>query len=171
MTETRKTIVMFIAIVFLLVLVTVPAVILSSCQTSLKTISQPSKKPYNLSEIPLEDLDRINCFLEAESRFENLTRYQCEDVRSCVFDPSQYERVPDCYFKRDFLGYELLESSLQPNKELYRLKRSDIANATYLEPIENLILTVEYLSDNIIHVKVRNTLQIFYEIIEYNESN
>lgn len=116
----------------------------------------PSKKPFDLTQITSEERNRINCFLEAESRFENLTQYQCEQVRSCTYQWSSYERVPDCFFKRDVLGYELVAAPVSTaNTDTYYLRRSRLGNSTYLEVIDNLTLVVEYLSNNIVHVKVR----------------
>lgn len=150
-----------LGIIVIAVVVVVPVVLATTGESSSKkddtliTDFIPPKEPFDLSKITMEERNRINCFLEQESRFENLTRYQCEEVRSCTFRPSKYERVPDCFFKRDVLGYELDGNpSIDANTESYKLKRSSKGNATYLEVIENLKLSVEYLGNNVVHVKV-----------------
>ena len=114
----------------------------------------PPKKDFDLSKITMEDRNRIDCFLEYESRYENLTRHQCETVRSCVFQPTEYRRVPDCFFKRERLGYELTEAVYGDNTEKYTLKRSQIGNSTFKDAIENLVVRVEYLSNNVLNVRV-----------------
>ena len=119
----------------------------------------PPKKDFDLSKITMEDRNRIDCFLEYESPYENLTRYQCEQVRSCTWRPTEYRRVPDCYFKRELLGYELADAVYGENTEKFRLRRSHVGNSTYLDAIEFLSVQVEYLSDNIIHVKVSYLVQ------------
>jgi len=96
---------------------------------------------------------RINCFLEEESRFENLTRFQCKS-RGCIYAESEYERVPTCYFDRENLGY-ILDEALLPNKSSYKLKLKDSQKVPYMGAIQNLNFIIEYLDSNIINIKVR----------------
>lgn len=112
----------------------------------------PTKKPYDPSALSEQDKSRIDCFLEAESRFENLTKFQCEEVRGCIYSPLGYERVPDCFFNRTKLGYTA--ESINQEKEEYFLKKSPLVKSPYLEEIKNLKLTVEYLGQNLVHVKI-----------------
>lgn len=159
LTRNYKLGIMVAMIMFLIiVIIVVPTSLVASWVTSDKIRSNTivNKKSFKLDEIPTEELNRINCFLEGESRFENLTRYQCEGVRSCTFRPSEYERVPDCFFKRELLGYELVDAASTDNTETYRLRRSTKGNATYLEPVDNLVMTVEFLGDNVVHVKIED---------------
>lgn len=163
--KSRYILLMLIGIAAVIAMVAVPVVLVRKKVgvpvTYVDPDKIPTKIPFDLSKISMEDRNRINCFLESESRYENLTRYQCETVRSCTFKPIEYDRVPDCYFRRELLGYELIQFNSQDNVESYHLRRSKIGNATYLEPIEYLILTVEYLSNNMIHLKVRDIFQIY----------
>lgn len=146
-----------IALVMLIVVVIVPVIIATTSKSSSKTDPtdpKPQKKPFDLDKISLEDRNRIDCFLEARSQFENLTQYQCEQVRGCVYKYSEYERVPDCYFKRE-VGYELESTFLSTdNREIHYLKMSDQAMPPFAGAIQNLVLEVEYLENNIIHIKV-----------------
>lgn len=125
----------------------------------------PPKKDFDLSKITMEDRNRIDCFLEYESQYENLTRHQCESVRSCTFQPTEYRRVPDCFFKRQLLGYELVEAAYGDYIEKFTLRRSRAGNSTYQDAIEYLSVQVEYLQDNILHVKVLKT-RVFKEFIK-----
>lgn len=116
--------------------------------------TRPTKLPYNPDNIPEDEKSRINCFLEEESRFETLTKYQCEEVRGCIYQPSKYDRVPTCFYNRTNLGYELVSQQNGQNSDEFLLKKSDRVKAPYLETIENLKLTVEYLQENVLHLKV-----------------
>ena len=118
------------------------------------TTPKVTKLPYDPSKLTDEEKSRINCFLEEQSRFENLTKYQCEEVRSCIYDPSNYDKVPTCYFDREKLGYSLEDQEDEDDKEVYHLKKDKAVKAPYLGAIEELTLTVEYLGENIIRVKV-----------------
>ena len=108
------------------------------------------KKPFDPAQMNDDEKSRINCFLEEESKFENLTEYSCME-RGCVYKPSEYERVPTCYFNRTSIGYAL-ESQLNDNE--FILKRDSNAKLPYIAAIEDLRLDVEYLGDSIVHVKV-----------------
>lgn len=161
-------------IVFIVVIVVaiIPVVIVTTTPKNKSTTTSPTtslssttlpattpattKKPYNPSVLTDEQKSRINCFLEEESRFEKLTKYQCEVVRGCIYEPSDYERVPFCFYDRKKLGYELVKQSVNDkNTEVYDLKRSNLVKAPYLEEIKNLKLKVEYLGENVVHVKVQ----------------
>lgn len=107
------------------------------------------KKPFDPTQLNNDEKSRINCFLEEESEFENLTQYLCEE-RGCTYKPSEFERVPTCFFNRTNIGY-LLESQ---QKNEYKLKRDRKAKLPYIGSIENLNLDIEYLGDSIVHVKV-----------------
>ena len=113
------------------------------------------KEPYDPSKLSDEEKSRINCFLEEESPYEKLTEFQCVTVRGCIYKPSRYERVPTCFYNREKLGYKLSqEVSKSDSEEKYLLERSEEVKAPYLEEVKNLEFTVEYLENNIIHVKV-----------------
>jgi hypothetical protein len=171
----------FLVIVIVTVCVVVPVVLVttnSSKKDDKEEIIEekpPAKKPFDLDKISIQDRNRIDCFLEAESRFENLTRFQCEEVRSCIYKPSEYERVPDCYFDRESLGYELEYTVLQSdNMEIHYLKRSGLVNAPYADAIERLVLTVEYLERNVLHIKIEDRddasrYQVPYKLKEFRK--
>ena len=107
-----------------------------------------SKKPYDPSKLSEDEKSRVNCFLEEESRFEHLSQYKCES-RGCIYRPSDYERVPTCFFNSS-AGYLLDEQTADG----FVLIRDANVQAPFLRAIEKLNLTVEYLGNQIIHVKV-----------------
>jgi hypothetical protein len=151
----------FLSLIVVIIVVIIPVIIgvtgkpKDFPKTTTKAPTSPTKKPFNPDVLSFEQKSRINCFLEEESRFENLTKYQCETVRGCIYDPSEYDRVPNCYFNREKLGYELDQVVDESDtKSEYILKRSTNVQAPYLEEIQNLRLVVEYLENNIVHVKV-----------------
>jgi hypothetical protein len=112
--------------------------------------SQPSSQ--NIEHGPNTDKNmRINCFLEAESPFENLTRFACEK-RNCIYDPDTTNQiVPKCYFDAENLGYQLQNkiSDLE-----YDLVLGSKAKAPFPGQISNIKLKLEYLGTNIMRVQV-----------------
>jgi hypothetical protein len=110
----------------------------------------PNKLPYDVTKLSEDEKDRINCFLEEESIFETLTKYQCVEVRGCIYKESLYDRVPTCYFDRDNLGYKL--SSQQDNE--YKLERTGKAKAPYLGEIKNLLMKASYMTKGVTNIKV-----------------
>ena len=106
--------------------------------------------PFNPSTLKGNEASRIDCFLEAQSRFENLTKYACEK-RNCIYDPDvSHPKVPKCYFDRENLGYKLKEK-IDANK--FHLIQS--GKAPFFGVINDIQLNVEYYGNNIIRVKVR----------------
>ena len=140
--------VVLIAIIFLVV---IPVAIVASKNKD-NGGNGNGKKPFDPNSLPSDEKARINCFLEEESKFENLTQYACEQ-RGCIFKPSEYERVPTCFFDMKKLGYLL--ASQQPDIGEYNLKLKQNAKLPYISAIQNLRLSVEYLGNSIVHVKVK----------------
>lgn len=119
--------------------------------------NQPAsdKRPYNVTKLSNEEKSRINCFLEEESRFESLTQYQCEEVRGCIYRPSEYQKVPSCFYDREKLGYTLMSQTVTtPTTVTYELKINTDAKPPFLKGIENLRLDLEYINDFVVNVKV-----------------
>lgn len=153
--RTKIGIVVFLAAI-LVILVTIPIVILNYKTEPEKPAPpkpEPSKKPFDFTKLSEDEKSRVNCFLEEESKFEKLTKYQCE-LRGCIYKESEYERVPTCFFDRAKLGYSLDETALLQNKSSYKLKLSTAGKVPYLGAIEKLNFDVQYLGDNIINIKV-----------------
>jgi hypothetical protein len=155
--KTKIKLAIALSVLSIIVAVTVVSITVSanSSKTDKKPeeIVNPPKKPYDLSKLSENEKSRIDCFLEAQSKFENLTKYQCE-IRSCIYKPSEYDRVPDCYFDREKLGYKLTNTITDNKMELYKLTRDKTINSIYQRAIDELDLTVEYLGENMVHVKI-----------------
>ncbi len=154
------------SVIFLLLFVVaiIPVIVVYSNKASKseqpsppKTSEPPkiNKDPFDLSKLEPDEKDRINCFLEEESIFEKLTEYQCKEVRKCLYKESSMERVPTCYFDRQNLGYRLKGQG--PSENSYLLE-GDANKAPYLGTIKNVLLKASYLGNNIIRVKVIESL-------------
>ena len=115
------------------------------------TLATTTVKPFDVNELKGDEATRIDCFLDSQSRFENLTKYACEK-RNCIYDPNvSHPLVPKCYFDRENLGYRL-KKKLDKNEYLLTQK----GKAPFSGVIENIQLNVEYYCSNIIRVKVIN---------------
>ena len=119
----------------------------SSSKTSFNLLS--SKKPYDPSLLTDEEKSRINCFLEEESVFEDLNRLLCEK-RACIYIPSEYLKIPSCFFNNSFHGY----TSVHTDNNVYTLKRKNVLSP-FDGAIDDILLTVKYLDDETINVKVK----------------
>ncbi len=156
-----------VTVVVLALVIMIPVAISSGKKTP--DDDDGSKKPYDPSKLTDDEKSRINCFLEEESKFENLTRYSCEE-RGCIYNPSRYERVPTCYFNRTNLGY-FLDSQASPdnstNTTHYQLRLNPTVKQPYLGAVHNLNLAVEYLDyagSTIVHVKITDSDRERYEV-------
>ena len=57
-------------------------------------------------EVPSEaDLVKLDCFPEARSPQEQLTREKCES-RGCIYEPSDVAGVPDCFVDVESAGFD-----------------------------------------------------------------
>ena len=74
--------------------------------------------------------------------------------------------MPTCFFNRTYLGYEIVETSNVNFIQKSKMQRTNKqVKQPYLGGIDELTLTLEYLGENIIHVKVNNFLN---QIIDAN---
>ena len=119
--------------------------------TERTSTSTTTEKPFDPNDLKDDEASRIDCYLEAQSSFENLTKYACEK-RNCIYNPIvSHSKVPKCYFDRQNLGYTLD----QQNESSYWLKQS--GKAPFMGVIDRIALNVEYYGSNMIRVKVINT--------------
>ena len=132
------------------IVTTIITTITTTTDTTTTTI-----KTFNVNELKGDEATRIDCFLDAQSRFENLNKHTCEK-RNCIYDSNvSHPIVPKCYFDRKNLGYKL-EKKLGRNE--YLLTQS--GNAPFPGVINSIQLNVEYYCNNIIRVKVNNVFRI-----------
>ena len=104
--------------------------------------------------IPEEDLIKLDCFPEASSPQEELTWEKCEQ-RGCIYDPSDYEGVPDCYVDAESTGFEVVSAPtmLTSNVIEYILKPK-VSTGMFGEQFHNVSFKVESVSDQILHFSV-----------------
>ena len=129
--------------------------------TSTTNAPKPSKLPFDPTKLSNEEKSRIDCYFEAESQYEKLTKYSCES-RGCIYQPSAYEKVPDCFFNNTNLGYNI-DGNFDPKDKEFTLKRSS-GKTPFLGEIDQLKLTVSYLGENFINVKITDKNKERYEI-------
>ena len=104
--------------------------------------------------IPEEDLVKLDCFPEASSPQEELTQEKCEQ-RGCIYDPSDYDGVPDCYVDAESTGFEVVSAPtmLTSNVIEYILKPK-VSTGMFGEQFDNVSFKVESVSDQILHFSV-----------------
>lgn len=121
--------------------------------------SEFTEKPFDFNKLSEEEKGRIDCFLDAQSKFENLTEYACKK-RNCIYDPNvSHSKVPKCYFNRTYLGYKMS----QEIENSYILDRSG-AEPPFMGVIEKLKLDVEFSGTNMIRIKIYDPSHPRYEV-------
>lgn len=101
-----------------------------------------------------EDLVKIDCYPEAGSPQEELTREKCE-ARGCIYEPSIFDEVPACYVDVNSAGFELLSepSEVTTNVMEYFLRPKN-SQGMFGQQFENVSFKVEMLEDHILHFSV-----------------
>ncbi|CAF3661960.1 unnamed protein product [Adineta steineri] len=108
-------------------------------------------------------LGRIDCYPEAETKYSNFSKEACL-ARHCLFDDTVNLSGIPCYFQPNY-GYLLQgnEEQIENGKRL-RLKRNQAVTSPFPEPIENVILDVQYYTDDIIRFKLYDADHQRYEV-------
>ena len=100
------------------------------------------------------DLVKLDCYPEAGSPQEQLTRHKCE-ARGCIYEPSEYDGVPDCFVDVNSTGFELVSQPLvlmaSTTEYILRPKNSI---GMFGQQFENVSFKVERLSDYMLHFSV-----------------
>jgi hypothetical protein len=97
--------------------------------------------------------ERIDCYPDASSPFSGYSKEACL-ARSCLFDDTAPPGVFQCYLSPNY-GYILKQSPQQTELGLrLRLQRNQAVGSMFPEPIENVILDVEYYTNEIIRFKL-----------------
>jgi len=118
-----------------------------------------TEKPFDLSELSEEEKGRIDCFLDAQSKFENLTEYGCKK-RNCIYDSNvSHSKIPKCFFNRTYLGYRMT----QEIGNSYVLERRG-AEPPFMSGIEKIKVDVEFSGTNMLRVKV--SLHLIIKFLE-----
>jgi len=106
---------------------------------------------------------RIDCYPESESIYSNFSKQACLS-RNCLFDDNATSDKIQCYFRSNY-GYILQgnEQELKNGKRL-RLKRNKNVMSPFSESIENVLLDVEYYTNDIIRFKLYDGDNKRYEV-------
>lgn len=106
---------------------------------------------------------RIDCYPESESSYSNYSKESCL-ARHCFYDDQPTFSPIQCYLSQNY-GYILQETlSSTGNNLRYRLKRNEKISSPFPEPIDNVILEVQYYTNEIIRVKFTDADQQRYEV-------
>lgn len=107
--------------------------------------------------------DRTDCYPEAESQYSNFSKDACL-ARNCLFDDNATTIVRRCYLRPDY-GYHLLQTVQQTNTGFrFYLSRNQSIMSPFPEPIENVILEVQYYTNEIIRFKLYDADHQRYEV-------
>ncbi len=107
--------------------------------------------------------DRIDCYPEAEAKFSGFSKTACL-ARNCLFDDAAGPGGIPCYFPPNY-GYRLQGTEQQtPNGIRLRLKRNQAIKSPFPEPIENVLLDVQYYTNDIIRFKLCDADNQRYEV-------
>ena len=108
---------------------------------------------------------RIDCFPEAESKFSGYSKDACL-ARNCLFDDSANNGLIQCYLRPNY-GYQLNGvPQTTSNGMQFRLKRNQAVGSMFPEPIENVLLDVQYYSNDILRFKLTDADRERYEVNE-----
>ena len=96
---------------------------------------------------------RIDCFPEAETKFSSYSKENCLK-RQCLFDEWSPPGIVQCYLNPKY-GYLLKEDpQVLPNGIRLRLQRNQAVGSMFSDPIENVILDVQYYSNEIVRFQL-----------------
>ncbi len=107
--------------------------------------------------------DRIDCYPDAESKFATYSKENCL-ARHCLFDDAAGPGVTQCYLRPNY-GYQLQGGQQDtPNGIQLRLKRNQAVESLFAQPIENVLLDVQYYTNDIIRFKLYDADNQRYEV-------
>ncbi|CAF3886060.1 unnamed protein product [Rotaria sp. Silwood1] len=107
--------------------------------------------------------DRIDCYPEAEAKYSNFSKDACL-ARNCLFDDMADSSVIQCYLRPTY-GY-LLQQDVQQTATGIRLhlQRNQAIASPFPEPIENILLDVQYYTNDIVRFKLYDADNPRYEV-------
>lgn len=107
--------------------------------------------------------ERIDCYPEAESPYSGYSKQSCL-ARNCLFDDGAGPGIIQCYLSPNY-GYKL-QSPQEPlnNGIRLRLKRNQAVGSMFQSPIENVLLDVQYYTNDIIRFKLYDADNKRYEV-------
>ena len=121
----------------------------------------PDTGPTTPAPIPEEDLVKLNCFPEASSPQEELTEEKCEQ-RGCIYEPSDYDGVPDCYVDVESTGFEVVSApTMFTSNVIEYILKPKVSTGMFGEQFDNVSFKVESISDQILHFSVSIIFLLF----------
>ncbi|CAF1394494.1 unnamed protein product [Rotaria sordida] len=107
--------------------------------------------------------ERIDCYPELTSPFANYSKQSCL-ARNCLFDDGAGPGVIQCYLSPNY-GYILQGSAESITNGLrLKLKRNSAIGSMFQQPIENVLLDVQYYTTDIIRFKLYDADNKRYEV-------
>ncbi|CAF4266864.1 unnamed protein product [Rotaria sordida] len=107
--------------------------------------------------------DRIDCYPEAEAKYSNFSKDVCL-ARNCHFDDMADPSVIQCYLRPTY-GYLLQQDVQQTTTGIrLRLQRNQAIASPFPEPIENILLDVQYYTNDIVRFKLYDADNPRYEV-------
>ncbi|UJR10929.1 hypothetical protein I4U23_015114 [Adineta vaga] len=105
---------------------------------------------------------RIDCYPEALSKFSNYSKEACLK-RNCIFDEKVTLNMTQCYLKRNY-GYKVIHEEQTESGLRLKLKRNSAVASMFPEPIKNVILDVQYYTNDILRFRFYDNDQPRYEV-------
>ncbi|CAF4979557.1 unnamed protein product [Rotaria sp. Silwood1] len=107
--------------------------------------------------------DRIDCYPEAEAKYSNFSKDACL-AHNCLFDDMADSSVIQCYLRPTY-GYLLQQDVQQTATGIrLRLQRNQAIASPFPEPIENILLDVQYYTNDIVRFKLYDADNPRYEV-------
>ena len=106
---------------------------------------------------------RINCYPEVESPYSGYSKAACL-ARNCLYDDQDTSNATQCYLS-PYYGYVLQQPVTQTTNGLkLQLQRNQAVGSMFPEPIDNVILEVQYYTNDIIRFKLYDANNTRYEV-------
>ncbi|CAF3879344.1 unnamed protein product [Rotaria magnacalcarata] len=107
--------------------------------------------------------ERIDCFPERESTYSSYSKEACL-ARNCLFDENASPDAIQCFLRPNY-GY-IVQSDVQQteNGMRLRLQRNQAIASMFPEPINNVILEIQYYTNDIIRFKLYDEDNQRYEV-------
>ncbi|CAF4302896.1 unnamed protein product, partial [Adineta steineri] len=104
---------------------------------------------------------RTDCYPDALSKFSNYSKEACRN-RHCLFDERANLSGTQCYMNDNY-GYLFEGAEKTQNGIQIKLKRTQALLSMFPEPIDNVILDVQYYTNDIIRFKLYDSDNQRYE--------
>ncbi|CAF0745626.1 unnamed protein product [Didymodactylos carnosus] len=117
---------------------------------------------YVRGQVHVEPQDRIDCYPDHDKSF---SKESCSN-RNCLFDEKSNDNgIPRCFYAPNY-GYKLQKNQPKQthNGLRFELKRNTAVQSPYQDPIENVILDVQYYTNDILHFKLYDADKPRYEV-------